>query len=81
LTDGEVRAKGVSGQNDADISIDHLNLYLDNVTNSTRLAPSLMAKAVCKARVMTNGSLELRAEGYPLAPAPLISIFKLPMST
>jgi membrane protein len=74
LTDGEVRAKGVSGQNDADISIDHLNLYLNNVTNSTRLAPSLMASAACKARVMTNGSLELRAEGYPLAPAPTFNL-------
>ena len=70
LADGEVHVRGMSGQGGADIRIDHLNLYLDNVTNSTRLASSLMAKATCRARVMASGSLELRAEGYPLAQAP-----------
>ena len=69
LTDGEVHLRGIPGQNGADIRIDRLNLSLDNVTNSTKLAPTLMAKASCKARVMSNGNLELRAEGYPLAPA------------
>jgi uncharacterized protein DUF748/virulence factor BrkB len=74
LTDGEVHVQGMSGQDGADIRIDHLNLYLDNLTNSTRLAPSLLAKALCKARVMANGSLEVRAEGYPLAQAPTFNV-------
>jgi len=69
LTDGEVHLQGISGQN-ADVRIDRLNLYLDNVTNSTKLAPTLMAAAACNARVMATGSLELRAQGYPLAPVP-----------
>jgi membrane protein len=74
LTHGEVHVQGMSGQDGADIRIDNLNLYLDNLTNSTKLAPSLMAKALCKARVMGNGSLELRAEGYPLAQAPTFDV-------
>ncbi len=74
LTDGEVHVQGISGQGGADIRIDQLNLYLDNLTNSTKLAPSLMAKALCKARVMANGSLEVRAEGYPLAQAPTFDV-------
>jgi hypothetical protein len=48
LTDGEVHVQGMSGQDGADIRIDHLNLYLDNLTNSTKLAPSLMAKALAQ---------------------------------
>jgi membrane protein len=67
VTDGEVRLQGIPGQNGADIRIDRLNLSLENITNSTKIAPTLMAKASCKARVMSNGNLELRAEGYPLA--------------
>jgi len=74
LTDGEVHVQWISGQGGEDIRIDHLNLYLDNLTNSTKLAPSLMAKALCKARVMANGSLEVRAEGYPLAQAPTFNV-------
>ena len=60
----------MSGQDGADIRIDHVKLYLDNVTNSTRLASSLMAKVACTARVMASGNLESRAEGYPFAQAP-----------
>jgi membrane protein len=70
LADGEVHVRGMSGQDGADIRIDHVKLYLDNVTNSTRLASSLMAKVACTARVMASGNLELRAEGYPFAQAP-----------
>jgi membrane protein len=74
LRDGEIRLRGVPGQNGADIRIDRLNLYLDNVTNSTKLAPSMMAKAHCNARVMTNGNLELRAQAYPLAQVPTFNV-------
>jgi hypothetical protein len=71
LTNREVQVQGMSSQGGADLRIDHLNLYLDNVTNSIKLAPSLMTKALCKGRVMSTGSLELRAEGYPLVEAPI----------
>jgi hypothetical protein len=74
LTDGEVRLQGISGQDGADIRIDRINLFLDNVTNSTNLAPSLMAKALCRARVMANGNLQLRAEGYPLSQVPTFNL-------
>ena len=78
LTNGEIQLLGVRGQDETDVRIDRLNLYLDNVTNSTELAPTSMAVATCTARVMATGSLELRAQGYPLAQAPT---FKLDFQT
>jgi uncharacterized protein DUF748 len=74
LTDGEIQLLGVQGQDETHVRIDRLNLYLDNVTNSTELAPTLMAMATCNARVMATGSLELRAQGYPLAQAPTFNL-------
>jgi len=74
LTDGEVHLRGISGQNGTDLRVDRLNLSLNNVTNSNRLARTQMAQTSCNARVMTNGSLELRAEGYPLALAPTFNV-------
>jgi membrane protein len=74
LTDGEVHLQGIAGQNGIDIRVDRLNLYLDNVTNSTKLAPTLMAKASGDARVMATGNLELRAQGYPLAQVPTFNV-------
>jgi membrane protein len=74
LHDGELRLRGIPGQNGGDIRIDRLNLDLDNVTNSTKLAPSMMAKAHCNARVMASGNLELRAQAYPLAQVPTFNV-------
>jgi membrane protein len=74
LHDGELRLRGIPGQNGADIRIDRLNLDLDNVTNSTKLAPNMMAKAHCNARVMASGNLELRAQAYPLAQVPTFNV-------
>ena len=76
VTDGEVHLQGIAGQNNTEIRIDRLDLRLENVTNSTKLASTLMSKASCHARVMADGNLEFRAQGYPLAPAPSTSIFK-----
>jgi len=59
LTDSELRLRGIAGQNGTDIKIDRLNLSVDNVTNSTKLSPTLMARALCTARVMKTGNLEL----------------------
>ena len=74
LVDGEIHLLGIPGQNGTDIRADRFNLSLDNITNSLTLAPTLMAKAVCSARLMTNGSLILRAEGYPLAERPTFNL-------
>ena len=70
LADGEIHLRNIPGQNGADVRIDRLNLSVRNVTNSINIAPSLMATLSCKARVMSNGSLELRADGYPFALLP-----------
>jgi hypothetical protein len=74
LHDGEIHLRGIPGQNGAAIRMDRLNLYLDNLTNSTKLAPSMMAKAHCNARVMASGNLELRAQAYPLAQVPTFNL-------
>jgi len=73
LTDGEVYLQGIPGQN-AEVRIDRLNVRLDNLTNSTKLGGTLMATAACTTRVMTTGSLELRAQGYPLAQKPTFDL-------
>ena len=70
LADGEIHLRNIPGQDGADIRIDRLNLSVRNVTNSINVAPSLMATVSCKARVMSNGSLEFRADGYPFALSP-----------
>jgi membrane protein len=74
VIDGEVHLLGLLGQNGTDVKADRFNLSIDNITNSLTLAPTLLAKAVCSARVMTNGSLILRAEGYPLAEQPTFNL-------
>jgi hypothetical protein len=74
LVDGAIHLLGIPGQNETDIKADRFNLSIDNITNSLTLAPTLLAKALCSARVMTNGSLILRAEGYPLAEQPTFNL-------
>jgi hypothetical protein len=74
LTEGEIHLEGVEGQNGADIRIDQLNVSLANVTNSIKLATTMMAIVTCKARVLRTGSLQLRAQAYPLAPAPTFNL-------
>jgi len=74
LTNGEVHLHGIPGQGRTDIQIQDLNVSLDNITNSTRLSPTLKTAATCRARVMADGSLEINAEGYPLAAAPTFNV-------
>src|ERR1700691_1917821 len=74
LNEGEVRLEGVPGQSDSEIRVDRLSLSLDNITNSTKLASTLMAQVSCKARVMADGKLEVRADGYPFAPQPTFNV-------
>ena len=57
LIDGELHLLGIPGQNGTDIRIDRLNLSFDNITNSLTVAPTLMAKAACSARVMSAANL------------------------
>jgi membrane protein len=70
LTNGEIRVRGVPGEQGTEIAIEHLRLRVGNLTNSTDLAPTLMTKISMDAKVLTSGELELRAEGYPLAKVP-----------
>jgi hypothetical protein len=70
LTDGEVRVLGVPGDRDAEISLDRLNLRAENITNSTELAPTLMARLSADARLLSSGTFKLQAQGYPLAKLP-----------
>jgi membrane protein len=74
LTQGELHLQGISGQADVDIRTDRFDLRLENLTNSIKLSPTLMARATCNARVMANGTLALRAAGYPLAAAPTFDV-------
>jgi hypothetical protein len=74
LSDGEVCLLGIPGQNGTDIKVDRLNLSFDNITNSLILSPTLMAKVLCSARIMATGSLNFRAEGYPLAEQPTFNL-------
>ena len=70
LADGEIRVRGIPGQDGTDLRIDRVNLSLVNITNNLKVAPTLMATAVGNARVMADGELALRVEGYPLAEPP-----------
>ena len=70
LTDGEIRVAGLPGEKGAEVSIDHLNLCAQNITNSTDLAPTLMARLTTDARVLASGKFQLQAQGYPLAKVP-----------
>jgi len=70
LTDGEIRVAGLPGEKGAEVSIDHLNLCAENITNSTDLAPTLMARLTTDARVLASGKFQLQAQGYPLAKVP-----------
>jgi len=70
LTDGEIRVAGLPGEKGAEVSIDHLNQCAENITNSTDLAPTLMARLTTDARVLASGKFQLQAQGYPLAKVP-----------
>ena len=64
------RRSAVPGERDAEISLDRLNLRAENITNSTELAPTLMAKLSADARLLSSGTFQLQAQGYPLAKVP-----------
>jgi membrane protein len=70
LTDGKIHIVGVAGETRAEIGFDRVNLRAENLTNSTDLAPTLLAKVSAEARVVTTGRLQLQAQGYPLAALP-----------
>ena len=71
---GEVHLQGIPGQDGTDLRIDRLNLSLVNITNNLKVAPTLMATAAGTARVMADGELALRVEGYPLAEPPAFDL-------
>ena len=74
LAYGEVHVRGIQGQDGTDLRIDRLNLSLVNITNNLKIASTLMATAAGTARVMVDGELALRVEGYPLAEPPAFDL-------
>jgi membrane protein len=70
VTDGAVQIVGAPGEKDAELTVDRLNLCVENITNTTALAPSLMASVTADARLLSSGECRLQAQGYPLAKIP-----------
>jgi membrane protein len=70
LTDGEVRVVGIPGEKGAKVAVDRLNLLVENITNSTDLAPTFMARLSADARILSSGKFQLQAQGYPLSKVP-----------
>jgi Domain of Unknown Function (DUF748) len=70
LTDGAISIVGAPGERDAELAVDRLNLRAENITNSTALAPTLMARLTADARLLSSGACQLQAQGYPLAKMP-----------
>jgi membrane protein len=70
LTDGEISIIGAPGELRAELAVDRLNLRAENITNSTALAPTLMATLTADARLLSSGVCQLQAQGYPLAKMP-----------
>ena len=70
LTDGAICVVGAPGEKDEEVAVDRLNLRAENITNSTALAPTLMARLIAGARLLSSGACQLQAQGYPLAKMP-----------
>jgi hypothetical protein len=60
VTDGEIRVAGLPGEKGAEVSIEHLNLCAENITNSTDLAPTLMARLTTDAQCWPRASFSCR---------------------
>ena len=63
LTDGAVSVVGIPGETAPEVAVDRLNLRIQDITNSTELAPTLMATLSAEARVLSSGTLRLLAQG------------------
>ena len=70
LSHGGISVVDATGEMDAEVALDRLNLRAENITNSTTLAPTLMATLKADARLLSSGTCELKAQGYPLAKMP-----------
>ena len=69
-TDGAISVVGAPGEKDEEVAVDRLNLRAENITNSTALAPTLMARLTADARLFSSGACQMQAQGYPLAKMP-----------
>ncbi len=70
LNDGEIHLQRIPGESATELAIDRLNVRAENITNSTNIAPTLMARVSADARILETGSLQLQAQGYPFAEVP-----------
>jgi membrane protein len=67
LEDGEFHLNDVAGDRNASLRLEHLNLIGENITNAVELAPTMMSRIYCQARIMSQGNLALTGEVLPLA--------------
>jgi methenyltetrahydromethanopterin cyclohydrolase len=74
LSNGEIHLRVVPGEGRAEITIDRLNVRAENVTNSTDIAPTLMARVLADARILETGTFQLQAQGYPFAEVPTFNL-------
>jgi membrane protein len=70
LTDGALSVVGIPGETAPVVAIDRLNLRAEDITNSTSLAPTLMATLSAEARLLSSGTFRVQAQGYPLSKTP-----------
>jgi hypothetical protein len=62
LTDGAISVVGAPGEKDEEVAVDCLNLRAENITNSTALASTLMARLTAEARLLSSGACQLQAQ-------------------
>jgi membrane protein len=70
VTGGQLLLVHVPGLDGTAIPVADIRLSVQNLTNSAKLADTLMASVQCQARVMSAGRLVLNAKAYPLAGRP-----------
>ncbi|MBV8360193.1 MAG: YihY family inner membrane protein [Deltaproteobacteria bacterium] len=70
LSDGDIRIAGFPGESGSELSIKHLNVRAENITNSAELIGTMMSHLSADASVLDSGRVQLQAQGYPLAKVP-----------
>ena len=70
VINGELHFRNYAAQPDVDIYLDRINLVARNLTNSTRIADTLVATVSADARAMKSGEVRLEMKMDPFAPHP-----------
>ena len=70
VVDGELHFRNYAATPDIDIYLDRVNLVTRNLTNSTRIADTLVATVSGDARAMKSGDVRVEMKLDPFAPHP-----------